>query len=113
MASNAICTPLSAADVRIWICNMEEAVKGAKFILMSIPALAHEDYLRKLVPLLEDGMVIHTFPDNYASLLLRKFMREAGCNKDVIIGGWGSGLSGHWTHDQRTIDGLHVHRQVL
>ena len=53
--------------------------------VISIPALAHEDYLRKLVPLLEDGMVIHTFTDNYASLLLRKFMREAGCTKKVII----------------------------
>ena len=73
---------------------------------MSIPALAHEDYLRKLVPLLEDGMVIHTFPDNYASFLLRKFMREAGCTKDVIIGGWGSApygtrvekVQGFWTN---------------
>ena len=73
---------------------------------MSIPALAHEDYLRQLVPLLEDGMVIHTFPDNYASFLLRKFMREAGCTKDVIIGGWGSApygtrvekVQGFWTN---------------
>ena len=86
--------------------DMAEAVKGAKFILMSIPALAHEDYLRKLVPLLEDGMVIHTYPDNYASFLLRRFMREAGCTKDVIIGGWGSApygtrvekIQGFWTN---------------
>ena len=28
--------------------DMAEAVKGAKLILMSVPALAHEDYLRKL-----------------------------------------------------------------
>lgn len=86
--------------------DMAEAVRGAKFILISVPALAHEDYLRKLVPLLEDGMVIHTFPDNYASLLLRKFMREARCKKDVIIGGWSSApygtriekVGGFWTN---------------
>lgn len=86
--------------------DMAEAVRGAKLILISVPALAHEDYLRKLVPLLEDGMIIHTFPDNYASLLLRKLMREAGCTKDVIVGGWSSApygtriekVAGFWTN---------------
>ena len=86
--------------------NMAEVVKGAKLILISIPALYHEDYLKALVPLLEDGMIIHTFTDNYASLLLRKFMRESGVNKDVIIGGWSSApygtriekIFGFWTN---------------
>ena len=86
--------------------DMAEAVSGAKLILISVPALAHEDYLRKLVPLLEDGMIIHTFPDNYASLLLRKLMREAGCTKDVVVGGWSSApygtriekVAGFWTN---------------
>lgn len=70
--------------------DMEKVVKGAGLIIIGIPALAHEHYLRTLVPLLEDGQVIHVFTDNYASLLLRKFMREMGCKKRVIIGGWGS-----------------------
>ena len=39
-------------------------------------------------------MVIHIFPDNYGSLVLRKMMREAGCNKKVIIGGWSSSTYG-------------------
>lgn len=78
------------AYLDMYTTDMAKAVGGAKLILLSVPALAHEDYLRKLVPLLEDGMVIHTFPDNYASFLLRRFMREAGCTKDVIIGGWDS-----------------------
>ena len=86
--------------------DMGEAVKGAKLIVLAVPALAHEDYLRQLVPFLEDGMVIHTFTDNYASLLLRRFMREAGCTKDVIVGGWSSApygtrvekVQGFWTN---------------
>lgn len=86
--------------------DMAKAVKGAKIILIGIPALAHEYYLKTLVPLLEDGMVIHTFTDNYASLLLRKYMREMGCTKDVIIGGWSSApfgtrvekINGFWTN---------------
>lgn len=86
--------------------DMAEAVKGAKIIIIGIPALAHEDYLKQLVPLLEDGMFIHTFTDNYASLLLRKYMREMGCTKDVVIGGWSSApygtriekINGFWTN---------------
>jgi len=70
--------------------NMEEVVKGAGIIIIGIPAHAHEHYLKTLVPLLEDGQVIHIFTDNYASLLLRKYMREMGCTKRVIIGGWSS-----------------------
>lgn len=70
--------------------NMEEVVKGAGLIVIGIPAHAHEHYLKTLVPLLEDGQVIHIFTDNYASLLLRKYMREAGCTKQVIVGGWAS-----------------------
>lgn len=86
--------------------DMEEAVKGAKLILIAIPALAHEEYLKKLVPFLEDGMIIHTFTDNYASLLLRKLMRDQGCTKKVVIGGWSSApygtriekVQGFWTN---------------
>lgn len=70
--------------------DMAKVVKGAGIIIIGIPAHAHEHYLKTLVPLLEDGQVIHIFTDNYASLLLRKYMREMGCTKKVIIGGWGS-----------------------
>lgn len=70
--------------------DMAEVVKGAGLIVIGIPAHAHEDYLKTLVPLLEDGQVIHIYTDNYASLLLRKYMKEMGCTKKVIVGGWGS-----------------------
>lgn len=94
------------AHLDMYSTDMAQVVKGAKLILLSVPALAHEHYLKTLVPLLEDGMVIHTFTDNYASLLLRKYMREAGCTKDVIIGGWSSApygtriekVQGFWTN---------------
>lgn len=70
--------------------DMAKVVRGAGLIIIGIPAHAHEYYLKTLVPLLEDGQVIHVFTDNYASLLLRKYMREMGCTKKVIVGGWGS-----------------------
>lgn len=70
--------------------NMADVVKGAGLIVVAAPAFAHEPFFRELVPLLEDGQVIHIFTDNYASLILRKLMREMGCTKKVIIGGWSS-----------------------
>ena len=70
--------------------NMAEVVKGAGLIVVAAPAMAHEPFFRTLIPLLEDGQVIHIFTDNYATLLLRRLMREMGCTKKIIVGGWSS-----------------------
>lgn len=70
--------------------DIAAAVKGAGLVVVATPAFGHQVFFEKLIPCLEDGMVIHIFPDNFGSLLLRKMMREAGCNKKVIIGGWSS-----------------------
>jgi len=70
--------------------DVAECVKGCKLIVVGVPSIAHDAFFGKLVPALEDGMIIHIIPDNYGSLKLRKMMREAGCNKKVIIGGWSS-----------------------
>ncbi|MEW5784295.1 MAG: NAD/NADP octopine/nopaline dehydrogenase family protein [Bacillota bacterium] len=70
--------------------DVAEAVKGAGLVIVATPAFGHQVFFEKLIPCLEDGMVIHIFPDNFGSLLLRKMMREAGCEKKVIIGGWSS-----------------------
>lgn len=70
--------------------DVEECVKGAKIIIVAVPSVAHDTFFEKLVPVLEDDMIIHIIPDNYGTLKLRKKMRELGCKKKVIIGGWSS-----------------------
>jgi opine dehydrogenase len=70
--------------------DIAAAVKGAGLIVVASPAWGHEPIFHKLIPCLEDGQVINIFTDNFACLLLRKMMREAGCAKKVIIGGWSS-----------------------
>ena len=70
--------------------DLAEAVQGAGIIIIPTPSVAHRKIFEQLIPALEDGMIVHIFPDNYGSLLLRKMMREAGCTKKVIIGGWSS-----------------------
>ena len=34
--------------------------------------------------------MVHVFADNFGCLLLRRLMREMGCTKKVIVGGWSS-----------------------
>ena len=70
--------------------DMGEVIKGAGIICVATVAWRHEIFFKQLIPLLEDGQVIMNFTDNFASLLLRKMMREMGCSKKVIVGGWSS-----------------------
>ena len=70
--------------------DMAEAVKGAGLIVVAMGSWGHEPVFRELIPHLEDGQVIHVFTDNFACLLFRRLMRELGCTKKVIIGGWSS-----------------------
>jgi opine dehydrogenase len=70
--------------------DVAEAIKGAGIIIICTPSIGHKPFFDQLVPALEDGQFIHIIPDNYGSLVLRKMMREAGCTKDVVIGGWSS-----------------------
>lgn len=78
------------ARMELVTTHIAEAVKGAGLVIVATCATGHEVFFKELIPALEDGMVIHIFPDNYGTLLLRKMMREAGCSKKVIIGGWSS-----------------------
>lgn len=86
--------------------NIAKVMKGAGLVVLSVPALAHEDYIKAMVPYLEDGMVVHIFTDNWASLLIRKTMKEMGIEKDIIVGGWSSApygtriekIFGFWTN---------------
>jgi opine dehydrogenase len=70
--------------------DVAEAVEGAGLVILTTPSIGHGPFFEQLVPALEDGMVIHIIPDNYGTLRLRKAMREAGCEKKVVVGGWSS-----------------------
>ena len=74
--------------------DVAEAVKGAGIIVIATPTFGHVPFFERLIPLLEDGQVIHIFPDNFGTLIFRKMMEEAGCKKDVIVGGWSSSTYG-------------------
>lgn len=70
--------------------DIAEAMKGAGIVIIALPAVGHENMFRVMMPYLEDGMIIHIIPDNFGTLVFRKMMRETGCNKKVVLGGWSS-----------------------
>ena len=70
--------------------SVEEAMAEADILIVALPAVGHTAFFKQMIPYLRDGQIIHIFPDNFGSLLFRKLMREAHCNKKVIIGGWSS-----------------------
>ena len=78
------------AKIDVVTSDMEEAGKGAGIIVVSFPAVGYKAFLEKLIPRLEDGMVVHFTTANFGSLIMRKMMRESGCSKRIVIGEWSS-----------------------
>ena len=76
------------AKVALATDDMASAVKGAGIVVVATVAVAHEDIFRELIPLLEDGQVIHILPDNCGTFIFRKLMREMNCTTKVIVGAW-------------------------
>jgi len=67
--------------------NIEEALKGVKYIMVATQAHAHEIIARQCAPYLEDGQLITIMPDNGGSFIFRKILREENVKKNVKIGG--------------------------
>ena len=82
------------AQMELVTTDVGEAVKGAGIIVIATTVFGHRPMFERMIPHLEDGQVVMLFPDNFGTLLLHKMMREAGCDKKVIIGGWSSSTYG-------------------
>lgn len=58
------------AHVALATDDLAKAVKGAGIIIVAAVALGHEAIFRELIPLLEDGQVIHILPDKRGTFVL-------------------------------------------
>jgi opine dehydrogenase len=65
--------------------KIDEAMKGADFVLIVVPSFAHEPIFRKMIPHLRDGQNVVVVPGNFAGFRLRKIMREAGVSRKITI----------------------------
>lgn len=64
--------------------NLEEAVKDAEFILVTVPAFAHAPYAKKLAKVVKTGQIVLVLPGTFGSLIFWKEFKEAGV-KDVAV----------------------------
>lgn len=64
--------------------NLEEAIKDVEFILVTVPAFAHEHYAKKLAPIVQSGQIIFVLPGTFNSLIFWKELKNNGV-KDVIV----------------------------
>jgi opine dehydrogenase len=65
--------------------DFEEAVKGVDYIMLPIPATGHERFFKAIMPHLEDGQTIVSWPGNYASLYFARMLKEKGIKKNITL----------------------------
>lgn len=65
--------------------NMEEAVKDAKIIVISVPAYAQESMFNSYIKYAEKGQVVIFFPGNYAGLRFYKKLIECEMHEFITI----------------------------
>jgi opine dehydrogenase len=59
--------------------DIDEAIDGARFILVVTPAFAHETYARLLSGRVSPDQLVVLYPGAFGSLLFRKVFEGAGC----------------------------------
>ncbi|MGX6979450.1 NAD/NADP octopine/nopaline dehydrogenase family protein [Vagococcus elongatus] len=63
--------------------DLKEAVADVKYILVVVPAFAHEIYAKKLSEVVQPGQIIFLLPGTFGSLIFWKELKKAG--KEGVI----------------------------
>jgi len=65
--------------------SMKEALEGVDLVMLVVPAFGRERFVREMSPHLKDGQVIVVWPAYFGALMVTKALKEAGCNKDIVV----------------------------
>ena len=65
--------------------NFREAIEGADYIMLAIPAMGHDHFFNGMLPYLEDGQTIVSWPGNYSALRFASLLRQKGIKKRVTF----------------------------
>ncbi|MDF9824941.1 opine dehydrogenase [Breznakia sp. PF5-3] len=65
-------------EIAMVTSNLEEAIKDVEFILVAVPAFAHNVYAEKLKRLVKPGQIVFVLPGTFGSLLFWKAFQEQG-----------------------------------
>lgn len=102
------------AQLELVTTDPKEAVEATKILLIAVPATHQERFFSEIIPHLRDGTVVSIHPDNFGSLVLRRMMREMGCDAEVVVGGWHSAPYGTRTgEDGELLCDVRESRQVF
>jgi len=70
--------------------DVSSVVKGAKVVMVVVPAFAQMAIFETALPYLEDGQIVVFWPDNFGTILAKKLMKEKNVNKDIKLVGTAS-----------------------
>ena len=65
--------------------DFKEAVEGVDYIMLAIPAMGHERFFSAIMPYLEDGQTIVSWPGNYSALRVSVMLRESKIHKKITL----------------------------
>ena len=65
--------------------DFKEAATGAEYIMMTIPATGHERFFSAIIPYLENGQTIVSWPGNYAALFFANMLRRDGITRNITL----------------------------
>lgn len=82
--------------------DFREAVTGVDYIMLVVPAMGHERFFNAIMPYIENGQTIVTFPGNYAALRFANMLYKSRIKKKVTFAEghtlpWGCRLEGSGT----------------
>lgn len=73
------------AKVALATTDAKEAIRGAKVIMLAVPAYGQKPFLELIADGLEDGQVIVFNPGDFGALFCKKYLASLGITTDVII----------------------------
>lgn len=65
--------------------DLKEVIRGAKLIVVPLPAFTQQALAKQLAPYLQDGQVLFLPPGTFGSYLMAKVLEEEGCKARVIF----------------------------
>ncbi|UCH07033.1 MAG: NAD/NADP octopine/nopaline dehydrogenase family protein [Deltaproteobacteria bacterium] len=65
--------------------DFQEALKGASYIMIAVPAFASASFFRRIIPFLEDGQTIIKWSANFSALQFAALLKEQGIKKDITL----------------------------
>jgi opine dehydrogenase len=73
------------AKIEAITTEIGEAAAFSDLLLMIVPSFAQEIFFKLAMPYLRDGQIMVILPGNFASLVFKKMMKEAGLDKKVTF----------------------------